>query len=61
MKKYKLNEYIKRGLKYSHIKILALTLVLSLASCEEFLDVAPKGNIDATAFFSNPEIGRAHV
>jgi hypothetical protein len=55
MKKYKLNEYIKRGLKYSHIKILALTLVLSLASCEEFLDVAPKGTIDATAFFSNPD------
>jgi hypothetical protein len=55
MKIYKLNEYIKRGLKYSGIKILTLTLVLSLASCEEFLDVAPKGNIDATAFFSNPD------
>ena len=32
-----------------------MTLVLSLASCEEFLDVAPKGTIDATAFFSNPD------
>ncbi|MBE0654460.1 MAG: RagB/SusD family nutrient uptake outer membrane protein [Bacteroidales bacterium] len=54
MKNYRLKEYIKLGLRYSRIKSIAFVIILMLGSCEEFLDVAPKGSIDANAFFSNP-------
>ena len=43
-----------RGFLKSQIKILfSILLLISVSSCDDFIEVAPEDRIDADAFFSN--------
>lgn len=54
MKNYKLTEVLKQGFSISQLKITVVALLLSFSSCDKFLDVEPKGTIDAGKFYANP-------
>ncbi len=55
MKNYKSKEITKQGFEYSQIKIFVVALFVLFSSCDSFLEVTPEGQIDAGAFFSNPD------
>ncbi|MDN5213050.1 RagB/SusD family nutrient uptake outer membrane protein [Fulvivirgaceae bacterium BMA12] len=55
MKKYRFKNFIKPGLLKPQINIFLAIAMIILPACDDFIDVAPEGSIDADAFFSNSD------